>query len=192
MAIAKIQVPVDNTQKLLSSFAHAQLSTIDPKSIKQNSFQLFAIAAFLYGAISQLGKQSTLPEHLVHDYLHNILCNEFGLPRHNIEGLVSSINRMKEKYYLLDNIYHDGEAAAERWLTDENADCSELEKLLSSYSDFTLMDMKAAGMKSSEMSQHINISHNDHPAKKFPWLVVLFGTVAFATVLSLLHYFLII
>ena len=192
MAIAKIQVPVDNTQKLLSSFAHAQLSAIDPKSIKQNSFQLFAIAAFLYGAISQLGKQSTLPEHLVHDYLHNILCNEFGLPRHNIEGLVSSISRMMEKYYLLDNIYHEGEAAAELWLTDENADCTELEKLLNSYNDFTLMDMKAAGMKSGEMSQPENRSQTDHPAKKFPWLIVLFGTVAFATVLSLLHYFLII
>lgn len=193
MAIAKIQIPVDNTQKLLSSFAHAQLSPIDPKSIKQNSFQLFAIAAFLYGAINQLGKQSTLPEHLIHDYLHNILCNEFGLPRHNVEGLVSSINRMMEKYYLLDNIYHEGESAAEIWLTNDNADCSELSKLLESYNDFTLMDMKAAGMKSNEMSfnngQSIQKNRSD---KKSAWPMLLTGIFTFGAVLALLYYFLII
>jgi len=192
MAIANIQVPSDNTQKLLSSFAHAQLSPIDPKSIKQNSFQLFAIAAFLLGAISQLGKQSTLPEQLIHDYLHNILCNEFGLPRHNVEGLVSSIHRMMEKYYLLENIYHEGETSAETWLTNDDADCLELSALMNNYRDFTLMDMKAAGLKTAELSQDNKHLQNNLSRTKNLWPAMIIGTIAFGSVLTLLYYFLII
>ena len=190
MAIAEIHQPVDNTQKLLTSFAHAQLSPIDTKSIKQNSFQLFAIAAFLYGAISQLGKQSTLADNLIREYLHNILCDEFGLPRHNIEGLVSSISRMMDEYYLLENIFHEGEAAAEHWLTKDDADCMELKILLDSYSDFTLMDMKAAGMKSGITTQQPQYQQNSPANNKSSWPMILSGTVAVAAVIVVLYYFL--
>jgi len=148
MAIPKVQNSFDDTQKILTSFAKAQLSYIDTGSIKKNSFQFFSITAFLYGAVQQLGKQSTLPVQLVNQYLCSVLCDTFKLPQHNGEGLVSSINRMMEKYYLLENIYHDGEAAAERWLTNDEADCMELKALLDNYQEFTMMDMNAAGMKS--------------------------------------------
>ena len=148
MGIPHIQNNFNDTQKILMSFARAQLSHIDVASIKKNSFQLFSITAFLYGAINQLGKQSTLPSQLIGNYLHNVLCESFALPRHNAEGLVSSINRMMDKYYLLENIYHEGEAAAERWLTNDQADCSELKVLLDNYQEFTMLDMNAAGMKS--------------------------------------------
>lgn len=191
MAIAKIQLPVDNTQKLLTTFAHAQLSPIDPKTIKQNSFQLFAITAFLYGAISQLGKQSTLPENLIREYLHNILCDEFGLPRHNIEGLVSSISRMMEEYYLLENIFHEGEASAEVWLTNDDADCMELKKLLDNYQDFTLMDMKAAGMKSGSNPAQFQKQAMDN-SKTSVWPMLLTGLVAFGIVLTFLYYYLLV
>lgn len=192
MAIAEIKQPVDNTQKLLTSFAHSQLSPIDAKSIKQNSFQLFAIAAFLYGAISQLGKQSTLPDTLIREYLHNILCEEFGLPRHNIEGLVSSINRMMNEYYLLENIFHEGEAAAENWLTNDDADCMELKILLDSYSDFTLMDMKAAGMKSSVETHQTQFQQQTKQNKKSAWPMIFSGSIALAAVVVLLYYFLMV
>jgi hypothetical protein len=191
MAIAKIQLPVDNTQKLLTSFAHAQLSPIDPKSIKQNSFQLFAIAAFLYGAISQLGKQSTLPENLVREYLHNILCDEFGLPRHNIEGLVSSISRMMEEYYLLENIFHEGEASAEVWLTKDDADCMELKTLLDNYREFTLMDMKAAGMKSGS-HQYSQYQQEPLGNQKSIWPMLTTGIVATGIVVTILYYYLLV
>ena len=192
MAIAEIQQPVDSTQKLLTAFARAQLSAIDAKSIKQNSFPLFAIAAFLYGAISQLGKQSTLPEQLIREYLHNILCDEFGLPRHNIEGLVSSINRMMDEYYLLENIYHEGEGAAENWLTNDDADCLELKILLDSYKDFTLMDMKAAGMKTINGAPSTQFSHNTPANKKSAWPIILSGLIAIGVVLTGLYYFLLV
>ena len=191
MAIAKIQSPVDNTQKLLSSFAHAQLSPINPKSIKQNSFQLFAITAFLYGAISRLGKQSTLSEHLIQEYLNTILCDEFGLPRHNIEGLISSINRMMENYYLLENIFHEGEASAEVWLTNDDADCLELKTLLDNYREFTLMDMKAAGMKSDSPS-FAQVQQNAQATNKSVWPLVITGTVGLGIVLTVLYYTLIV
>ena len=148
MAIPKVQNSFDDTQKILTSFAKAQLSYIDTGSIKKNSFQFFSITAFLYGAVQQLGKQSTLPVQLVNQYLCSVLCDAFKLPQHNGEGLVSSINRMMEKYYLLENIYHDGEAAAESWLTNDEADCMELKALLDNYQEFTMLDMNAAGMKS--------------------------------------------
>ena len=192
MAIAKIQLPVDNTQKLLTTFAHTQLSPIDPKTIKQNSFQLFAITAFLYGAISQLGKQSTLPEHLIRDYLHNILCDEFGLPRHNIEGLVSSISRMMEEYYLLENIFHEGESAAENWLTNDDADCSELKALLDSYHDFTLMDMKAAGMKSGSLPQQRQSPLQATNDESSNWTMIITGAISLGVVLTFLYYFLVV
>lgn len=192
MAIAEIQQPVDNTQKLLTSFARAQLSSIDAKTIKQNSFQLFAIAAFLYGAISQLGKQSTLPEQLIREYLHNILCEEFGLPRHNIEGLVSSINRMMEEYYLLENIYHEGESAAENWLTNDDADCLELKRLLDSYSDFTLMDMKAAGMKTSAAIQTPSATSNTSTKNKSIIPMLVTGAIALGAVITFLYYTLLV
>lgn len=149
MAIPKVKNSFDDTQKILTSFAKAQLSHIDTASIKKNSFQFFAIAAFLYGAVQQLGKQSTLPQQLMNKYLSNVMCDAFALPQHSGEGLVSSTNRMMEKYYLLENIYHDGEAAAERWLTNDDADCSELKSLLENYQEFTMLDMNAAGMKSN-------------------------------------------
>jgi hypothetical protein len=149
MAIPKVKNSFDDTQKILTSFAKAQLSYVDTASIKKNSFQFFAIAAFLYGAVQQLGKQSTVPAQLVNKYLCNVMCDAFKLPQHSGEGLVSSTNRMMEKYYLLENIYHEGEAAAERWLTNDDADCAELKALLDNYQEFTLMDMNAAGMKSN-------------------------------------------
>ena len=93
MAIPKIQNSFDDTQKILTSFARAQLSYIDTGSIKKNSFQFFSITAFLYGAVQQLGKQSTLPVQLVNQYLCNVLCDAFKLPQPNGEGLFSSINR---------------------------------------------------------------------------------------------------
>ena len=161
MAIPKIQNSFDDTQRILTSFAKAQLSYIDTGSIKKNSFQFFSITAFLYGAVQQLGKQSTLPIQLVNQYLCNVLCDAFKLPQHNGEGLVSSINRMMEKYYLLENIYHDGEAAAERWLTNDEADCMDLKLLLDNYQEFTMMDMNAAGMKSNTpefKAQHASIT----------------------------------
>ena len=191
MAIAKIQSPVDNTQKLLSSFAHAQLAPINPKSIKQNSFQLFAITAFLYGAVSQLGKQSTLSENLVREYLHTILCDEFGLPRHNIEGLVSSIKRMMENYYLLENIYHEGEASAEVWLTNDHADCQELKTLADHYRDFTLMDMKAAGMK-SDSHPIAPMQHQALSTGKSTWPWILTGIMGLGIVITTLYYFLMV
>jgi hypothetical protein len=191
MAIANAHQPVDNSQKILSSFAHNQLSYIDPKSIKQNSFQLFAIAAFLYGAISQLGKQSTLSDQQIKDYLHAILCEELGLPRHNIEGLVSSINRMMDKYYLLENIYHEGEASAEQWLTNDDADCSELKVLMESYIDFTLMDMKAAGMKSgSTPTPQTQFTKEALATKKSAAPMIISGVLALGAVLFGLYYFL--
>lgn len=152
MTTTNVHNVMDDTQKILMSFARAQLSHIDTKSIKKNSFELFSITAFLYGAIHQLGKQSTLPEQLINHYLHKILIETFLLPAHNAEGLVSSIHRMMQKYYLLENIYFEGESAAEKWLVDENCECTELKRLLESYDDFTLMDMNAAGMKSETPS----------------------------------------
>lgn len=182
---------VDNSQKILSSFAHTQLSYIDSKSIKQNSFQLFAIAAFLYGSIRQLGKQSTLSDVQIRDYLHAILCEELGLPKHNIEGLVSSINRMMENYYLLENIFHEGESAAEQWLTNDDADCSELKVLLESYKEFTLMDMKAAGMKSEAASlPTTHPSSKTGAKKKSSGSLVFLGIIVLSTVLVGLYYFL--
>lgn len=148
MASANRHTVMDDTQKILMSFARTQLSHIDPKSIKKNSFELFSITAFLYGAIHQLGKQSTLPEQLINHYLHKVLIETFSLPAHNAEGLVSSIHRMMKKYYLLENIYLEGESAAEQWLVNEHCQCTELKQLLDTYSEFTLMDMNAAGMKS--------------------------------------------
>jgi hypothetical protein len=149
MAIPRVKNNFDETQKILQSFSKIQLSHIDTASIKKNSFQFFSITAFLYGAIQQLGKQSTLPAQLVNKYLCNVLCDAFNLPQYNGEGLVSSINRMMKEYYLLENIYHEGEAAAERWLTNDEADCMELKTLLGNYQEFTMLDMKAAGMKSN-------------------------------------------
>ena len=191
MAIATAQQPVDNSQKILSSFAHNQLSYIDPKSIKQNSFQLFAIAAFLYGAISQLGKQSTLSDQQIKDYLHVILCDELGLPRHNIEGLVSSINRMMDKYYLLENIYHEGESSAEQWLTNDDTDCSELKALMENYKDFTLMDMKAAGMKSgATATPQAHFQQEALAGKKSAAPMIVSGILILGAVLYGLYYFL--
>ncbi|HEY5603416.1 MAG TPA: hypothetical protein VIM41_09920 [Gammaproteobacteria bacterium] len=154
MAIPNIKSDFDDTQKILLSFAKAQLSNIDTARIKKNSFQFFAITAFLYGAVQQLGKQSTLPVQLVNKYLCSVLCDAFRLPQYNGEGLVSSINRMMEEYYLLENIYREGEAAAERWLTHDEADCAELKTLLGNYQEFTMLDMSAAGMKSGSMKSN--------------------------------------
>ncbi|MGD8566593.1 MAG: hypothetical protein PVJ39_00710 [Gammaproteobacteria bacterium] len=148
MATPTVQKLGDDNQKILMSFARQQLSHIESNSIKKNSFQLFLITAFLYGAIQQLGKQSTLPKHLSNHYLHKILIETFSLPPHNAEGLVSSINRMMKKYYLLENIYFDGESAAEQWLVNDECECTELKTLLDRYENFTMLDMNAAGMKS--------------------------------------------
>jgi len=148
MASAQPQHSPDSPQNVLLSFAKAQLRNIDSHGIKKNSFQLFSITAFLFGALNQLGKQSHLNHSGIRESLHTILRDTFNLPAHNAEGLVNSICRMMDKYYLLENIYHDGESAAERWLTSENADCAELTSLLNHYQDFTMLDMSAAGLKS--------------------------------------------
>jgi hypothetical protein len=181
MAIPKVKNNFDDTQKILTSFARAQLSHIDTASIKKNSFQFFAIAAFLYGAVQQLGKQSTLPQQLMNKYLCNVMCDAFQLPQHSGEGLVSSTNRMMEKYYLLENIYHDGEAAAERWLTNDDADCSELKALLDNYQEFTMLDMNAAGMKSASPAlkeQQISDTTSSKSSSATKLLLTLFITGA--------------
>ena len=188
MGIPHIQNSFDDTQKILMSFARAQLSYIEAKAIKKNSFQLFSITAFLYGAVNQLGKQSTLPDQLIRNYLHNVLCEAFDLPRHNAEGLVSSINRMMDKYYLLENIYHEGEAAAERWLTNDNADCSELKTLLENYQEFTMLDMNAAGMKSNTPS-FVPQQDDGHSSAPTTSAFKIIATVTIMAALSLAAYF---
>jgi len=147
MAVAQAQNSPNETQNLLASFANSQLSNIDATSIKKNSFQLFSITAFLYGALTQLGKQSTLSDQVISNIMHNVLSAAFKIPQHNSEGLVNSIQRMMDKYYLLENIYREGESAAERWLTSDSAECLDLKSLLDQYQEFTLLDMNSAGMK---------------------------------------------
>lgn len=162
MATPKTKNLGDDNQKILMSFARNQLSHIAPNAIKKNSFQLFLITAFLYGAMRQLGKQSTLPQHLITHYLHKILIETFSLPAHNAEGLVSSISRMMQKYYLLENIYFEGESAAEQWLVNDESECAELKILLDRYENFTMLDMNAAGMKSDvpAFDQHREVPTN--------------------------------
>ncbi|WP_455222301.1 hypothetical protein [Kaarinaea lacus] len=190
MAIPKVKNNFDDTQKILTSFAKSQLSYIDTGSIKKNSFQFFAVTAFLYGAVQQLGKQSTVPIQLVNKYLCNVVCDAFKLPQHSGEGLVSSINRMMEKYYLLENIYHDGEAAAERWLTHDDADCAELKALLDNYQEFTLMDMNAAGMKSN--TPQFNAQSVAEPVGKKPSLAgrMLLALFVMGALLGAAYFFL--
>jgi len=191
MAIPHIQSSFNDTQKILMAFARSQLSFIDITSIRKNSFQLFSITAFLYGAINQLGKQSTLPEQLVCNYLHNILCESFGLPRHNAEGLVSSINRMMDKYYLLENIYHEGEAAAEKWLTSDTTECSELKTLLDNYQEFTMLDMNAAGMKSKESAITKIAGSNTETDKQSSTSVIITTIVMIGLIFSTVYFFVI-
>ncbi|WP_455202241.1 hypothetical protein [Kaarinaea lacus] len=190
MAIPKIQNSFDDTQKILMSFARAQLSYIDTGSIKKNSFQFFAITAFLYGAVQQLGKQSTLPVQLVNQYLCNMLCDAFKLPQHNGEGLVSSISRMMEKYYLLENIYHDGEAAAERWLTNDDADCMDLRILLDNYEEFTMLDMNAAGMKSDTPEFKARYAPEPSSEKTSSGNKMLITIMVISAILSAAYFFL--
>lgn len=189
MAIPKVKNSFDDTQKILTSFAKSQLSHIDTGLIKKNSFQFFAVAAFLYGAVQQLGKQSTVPVQLVNNYLCNVMCEAFNLPRHSGEGLVSSINRMMEKYYLLENIFHDGEAAAERWLTNDDADCAELKGLLDNYQEFTLMDMNAAGMKSNSPEVKSQYAAEPVSAKSSSASKVLLTLVVMGTLLGAAYYY---
>ncbi|NOZ54559.1 MAG: hypothetical protein GXP08_15740 [Gammaproteobacteria bacterium] len=138
---------INNTQKILTSFATAQLTNIDTVTVKDNTFNLFVITTFFNGAMTQLGKQSTLPKQLQYKYLHGIICDNFNLPQHNAEGLVSSISRMMNKYYFLENIYNEGYTAAEKWLNSDTIDCTELGNLLHNYKGFTMLDMNSAGLK---------------------------------------------
>ncbi|WP_455208232.1 hypothetical protein [Kaarinaea lacus] len=190
MAIPKIKNSFDDTQKILMSFTKAQLSYIDNRSVKKNSFQFFAITAFIYGAVQQLGKQSTLPLQLVNQYLCNVLCDVFSLPQHNGEGLVSSISRMMEKYYLLENIFHEGESAAERWLTHDDADCMDLKTLLDTYQEFTMLDMNAAGMKSNtpEYKAQYATASSSGKSSSIPTWVIIFAVIA--TLLGAGYFFL--
>jgi hypothetical protein len=192
MANPNVQNFVDDNQKILMSFAKQQLSHIDPKAIKKNSFQFFLITAFLYGAIHQLGKQSTLPQHMINHYLHKILIDTFALPVHNAEGLVSSINRMMKKYYLLENIYFDGESAAEQWLINEESECTELTTLLERYDNFTMLDMNAAGMKSDvpEFDQHHNETNESQSRQSSGGLLKLTLLVGALGALAAVAYFL--
>jgi len=162
MAIAQAHNRLNDTQNLLVSFANSQLSHIDTPSIKKNSFQIFSITAFLYGALNQLGKQSTLSEQIITEIMHNVLCEAFKIPQYNSEGLVNSIHRMMDKYYLLENIYHAGESAAERWLTSDSADCLDLKNLLAQYQDFTLLDMNSAGMKADTILPSVPEHHTEN------------------------------
>jgi len=147
MIVSDLIGKFNNTQAVLTSFATAQLTDINTITLKNNTFNLFVVTAFFNGAMTQLGKQSTLPAQLQNKYLHDIICDNFKLPRHNAEGLVSSIARMMRKYYFLENIYNEGHAAAEKWLNSDTLTCNELATLLHSYQGFTMLDMKSAGLK---------------------------------------------
>jgi len=147
MIISDFVGKFNNTQQVLTSFATAQLSDINTSTLKKDTFHLFVVTAFFNGAMTQLGKQSTLPKQLQNKYLHDLICSHFKLPRHNAEGLVSSISRMMRKYYFLENIHNEGHAAAEKWLNSDTIVCGELATLLHNYKDYTMLDMNSAGLK---------------------------------------------
>lgn len=194
MATANLNNLFVDHQKILGSFANAQLDEFDTQSAKHNQFFLFAITSFLHGATNQLGKQSNLPTPLQQKYLQNLLCEIFSLPRHSAEGLLSSVERMMGNYYLLENIYQEGESAAEKWLNSEVSECHELRELMNHYSDFTLMDMKAAGMKPAIPGLVISpVSHEPRGKKTWKkviaWIVVLSMLSGSALLLLQNHYF---
>jgi hypothetical protein len=85
----------------------------------------------------------------------------------NADGLIKSIERLANKYYLVENLFEQGAKAADQWLSCENSDDRALHNLVEKYKHLTMFELGIEGINEKhEQEQKLLYSEIDQSVGK--------------------------
>jgi len=148
----KLAAKTEHPSNIIESFARSQLEQVDRGLISDSTFLILATCAFFFGAEKQLRKQSGIPSYLSKTTLIEVLITLCGISERNACGITKAINRLSEKYYLIENIVETGEQAADQWLCCETIPSDSLRDLTQKYKGLSMFDLGIEGINEEHES----------------------------------------
>ncbi len=138
---------------VLNNFALNQLARVRRRDIRESSFLEFAACAFFTGAEQLLRKQSQLEAEQSRLVLVGLLKEICAVDEFNARGLVESVERLREKYYLIESLMEQGSIAAEQWLNCGEVNDKALQEMLNKYRHTTLFELGIEGINEQHESK---------------------------------------
>ena len=136
----------DNSDNLLDVFAKTQLALINRDTLVDSTFLTLATCAFFYGAEKQLRKQGQTSPQLSRAKLVGLLVRTCRLSERNTLGIIKSIKRLADQYYLIEHIVQQGHDSADSWLNCETVNKPILAELVQKYRNLSMFDLGIEGV----------------------------------------------
>jgi hypothetical protein len=131
---------------LITAFADAQISEYVRQHIEESTFLELAACAFFCGAEAQFRKLSKLNWRDSQACLIDVVMDIGNISKSKTVALINAINRLAEKFYLIENIVEQGKTAADQWLSCQDDDIKPLQALVSKYENLTMFDLGIEGI----------------------------------------------
>lgn len=138
---------------IIGTFANIQLENVHRKTIRESTLLELLTCAFFSGAQKQLCKQAQVSGKEGRVALVGLLMDLNGIGQSNAIGLIDSIDRLADKYYLVENTAQQGKAAADQWLNCDAAAASELQDLISKYKNISMFELGIEGVNEKLLAQ---------------------------------------
>lgn len=130
-----------NDYSAFDDFIGIQVAPLAVDTVRENTFSLIALSAFLAGAMNALTIETGQVEHNLHAQIAQILETRFKMTKLNAEGLVNSTQRLVDKYILLNTIYQKGQYAFLRWIKVNTGHGEELKTIIEQNQHLSMIDL---------------------------------------------------
>ena len=192
-ATTRTAAPVKHESNVIDRFAQLHLMQIKYHVVRESSFLELAVCAFFSGAGELLSKQAGIKPQQSRAQLVMLIRQICNLSERNADGLIDTVDRLSDKYALIENIINQGTAAADQWLNCEDVDGQALSGIVNKYKNLSMFDLGIEGVNNTHAaSQHALYAAVDQSVgqmrRRALWLMLvilgLSGIAAFA-----IHYF---
>jgi hypothetical protein len=143
----------NNTVHIIEVFAKTQLALINRDTLADSTFLTLATCAFFHGAENQLRKQGQISPDSGKAQLVALLARTCRLSERTAVGIVNSVERLADKYYLIENIIQQGKQCADVWLSCETNQKPTLVELVEKYRDLSMFDLGIEGINAEHEEQ---------------------------------------
>jgi len=176
----------NQSDNIIGTFADIQLENVRHKTIRESTLLELLTCAFFCGAQKQLCKQAQVSDKDGRVALAGLLMDINGIAQSNAIGLIDSIDRLADKYYLVENTAQQGKVAADQWLNCDDDPANELQDLISKYKNLSMFELGIEGVNETYIAQQqelyskIDQSVSRLRKRAFFFLLILFeaGIVA--------------
>lgn len=142
----ELATQLESSHSLLTVFAQTQMCDEVRRHLEESTFLELAACAFFCGAEAQLRKLSQLDWRDSQAMLIEVIMQIGNVSHSKSIALISAINRLAKKYYLIENILEQGKTAADQWLNCQSDDENPLQQLVMKYQDLSMFDLGIEGI----------------------------------------------